>query len=457
MSAHIIDSGIYRDQFGTAAMRAIFDDRALLRYWASVEAALARAEAAIGLIPESAAQAISQAAERADRLDLAEIKRQTDAADHPLYPFVRVFAAEVGPEAGEFVHWGATTQDIMDTACVLQLRDATNLIGGRLNELIELLAELARAHRDTPMAGRTHGQHALPITLGFKIAVVIAELVRHQRRLAELSPRLFVAQLAGAAGTLASFHGQGAEVQTAFCRELELGQPAIAWHSARDNLVEWVCVMAMIGATCGKLASEVIQLQRTEIAELHEPNGPDSVGSSTMPQKRNPMVAEAVVALARILRQQPPIMLDAMVQQHERDMSAWQAEWEVVPETAILVSGALAQTSRIYRGLHVDAPRMAHNLQATGGQINAEAVMLALAPAMGRQRAHHVIGAVARRSIDEGREFLECLIEDPSVAQHLDRTELARLLEPRTYLGDAQLAVDAVLASLRPAAGVARH
>jgi 3-carboxy-cis,cis-muconate cycloisomerase len=442
--SHVIDSVLFRDQYGTEEMRRVFDDRHLVQCWMEAEAALARAEAQLGLIPAQAARAISETAGTVT-LDLTAIKQGMDIMVHPLMPFITVFAQAVPGDYGQYVHWGATTQDIMDTACVLQLREASDIVMRQLEALIAVLERTGRRHRDTPMAGRTHGQHALPITFGFKLAVLVAELRRHRERLEQLQPRLFVIQLSGAAGTLASLGERGREVQELFARELRLGVPEITWHTARDTFAEFTCVLAMIGATCAKAANEVIQLQKTEIAELEEHNTEQNVGSSTMPQKRNPMMCEIIVALGHILQQQPALAVGCMVHEHERDMSTWQAEWEFLPETAILTSGALEQTRQVFAELTVRPEKMAANLRISGGLINAEAVMMALSPHIGRQRAHDVVGTAARDSFEVGRPFVQALLAQPEVAGSLSQADLEALLEPTTYLGQATEAVDRVL------------
>jgi len=450
MNAHALDSGLYRNQFGTEEMRSIFSDVRTVQTWLDVEAALARAEARVGLIPPAAAQAITESA-RVELIDLEVLKREVDLTSHPLMPLITQFAEACPGGWGEYVHWGATTQDIMDTATVVQIREAMAVIDRQVGELLALLAKLAHRHRATPMAGRTHGQHALPITFGFKLGVLIAELLRHRHRLAGLRPRVLVGQLSGATGTLAALGEHGLAVQREFVEELDLAAPAIAWHSSRDSFAEFVCVAAMIGATCAKAASEVILLQKTEVGELEEPNTEQSIGSSTMPQKRNPMVCEAIVAIGRILRQQPALAIDCMVQQHERDMSAWQAEWQFIPETAILLAGALEQTRRVFAGLAVRPDRMAHNLHLTEGLINAEAVMIALAPSIGRQRAHAVVGRAARQSFEERQPFVACLMTEPEVSAHLGADDIERLLKPDAYLGDSIGAVDRLLVGVEHA------
>lgn len=456
MNAHVIDSALFRDQFGTAEMRAIFSDQATIQRWLDVEAALARVEARLGVIPERAAAAITEAA-RLERMDVAEMKHQVDQTSHPLVPLINQLARACPDGLGEYVHWGATTQDIMDTAVVLQLRDALAVLERQIDELVAVLAALAVRHRATPMPGRTHGQHALPITFGFKLAVFIAELVRHRQRLRELRPRLLVVQLSGAVGTLAALGDRGLAVQAALAEELGLGTPPIAWHAARDNLAEFVCLASMIGQTCARAANEVILLQKTEVAELEEPNTEHSVGSSTMPQKRNPMLCEAIVAVGRILAAQPAIAVGALVHQHERDMSAWQAEWSFIPETAILASGALANTRHVFAELTVRPERMLTNLGLTNGLINAEAVMISLAERIGRQRAHSLVRRAARTSFETGRPFADCLRELPEVLEHLDPGQIEALLQPDAYLGEALDAVDRVVEIARAFPGDSRQ
>jgi 3-carboxy-cis,cis-muconate cycloisomerase len=441
--AHIIDSRLFRDLYGSAEMRAVFADEAVVARWLEVEAALARAEAKLGLIPPSAAETISRCALEA-KLDLNDLRRGIESSGHPLVPAIRALERLAG-EAGKYVHWGATAQDIIDTGFVLQLTEGLAIIERDLDLLISALAGQAQIYKDTVLAGRTHGQHAVPITLGYKFAVIVAELRRHRQRLAEMRPRVLVGQLGGAAGTLASLGEYALPVREAMLADLGLGLPQIAWHTARDGFAEAVSVLAMTAATCGKFANEVVNLQRTEIAELAEPAGAGAVGSSTMPQKRNPMAAQGVVALARLVRQMPALALDAMGHEHERDMAAWQMEWAFVPETFILTSGALFQTCRIAEGLIVDADRMRRNLALSGGLINAEAVMIRLARATGREAAHELVAAAVRRAISSPIGFAEILAADPDIARHLSRAEIDEALAPEAYLGEAIAAVDRIV------------
>ena len=441
--AHVIDSRLFRDQFGTSQMRAIFSDKATLDRWIEAEAALARAQAKLGIIPQGAADAISSAAPD-HRITPGQLREKIIAAGHPLVPAIKAFAAKCG-DAGAYVHWGATTQDIMDTGLVLQLRDGLENIAGLLAGLGNAIAGQARAHADTVMAGRTHGQHAVPVTFGYKLAVWLDEIMRHQERLGQLGPRLLRGQLSGAAGTLATLGDQGAGVRRAMLEELGLGCPDISWHTARDGLCETISALAMISATCGKMANEVINLQRSEIGEVAEPAGKDAVGSSTMPQKRNPMRAQKVVSLARLTRDMPGRALDAMNHEHERDMAAWQAEWAFVPETYIYTSGALAQVTAIIEGLEVNRDRMRENLEAGGGFANAEAVMMALADTTGRQQAHDLVEAATKKALAGGTSFGDALNNSLEICAVLDRAQIIALLEPQAWLGEAQAAAERVL------------
>jgi len=443
MTSHILDSRFLGDLYGTPEMRAVFDDLHLLQKWLDVEAALARAQADLGLIPAPAAEEIARRAV-AEQLDLTRLKQLVDQTVHPIVPVIRVLQQACQGDAGEYIHWGATTQDIMDTALVLQIKEAVAILERRLAELARVLRELACKHRDTPMAGRTHGQQALPITFGYKVAVWLAELERHRGRLEACKPRLLVGQLGGAVGTLASVAEHGLQIQAGMMARLGLGVPPIAWHTARDNLAEFAAVLGLIAATLGKIAHEIISLQRTEIGEVEEPFNEGKVGSSTMPHKRNPMLCEAIVALARLVMRTGPVALDAMIQEHERDWTGDHLEWAYLPEICVMTDGALALTTRVVAGLRVYPDQMRANLERLNGLMLSEAVMLALARQVGRQTAHDIVYACSMRAVDQGRPFRHTLAEDPLVARHLTSAELDRLLDPYHYTGLAGYFVDQV-------------
>jgi 3-carboxy-cis,cis-muconate cycloisomerase len=430
-----LDCTLFRDVFGTDRMRAVLDSRALLQAWLDVEAALAGAEAEAGVVPTAAAEAIAAAA-RAEAFDLDALRESMGSSQHPLVPAVRALTEAAG-EAGHWVHWGATTQDVMDTAAVLQARSALELVEGSLDELIAALAEQAEQHAATPMAGRTHGQHAVPTTFGLVVAVWLDELVRTRERLRDCRGRVLVAELGGAAGTLASLGEAAPAVRAAFARRLGLAPPTTPWHVARDGFAELVSTLGILAATMEKIARAVIRLQSTELAEAGEPAVPGHVGSSTMPQKRNPMVSEYIAAGCKLVRGLVPVMQGAMVGEHERDMAAWAAEWLVVPQAFILVDGALTKLVEICAGLVVDGERMALNLELTGGAILAERVMLVLGRELGREQAHHLVTDATREAERRGISLREALREREEVSKALSQAELDELLEPGGYLGEA--------------------
>lgn len=441
MNSTVFDSELFRDMFGTEEMRAIFSDSGYLARCLEVEAALARAQASIGMIPAAAAREISAKATTAC-LDLAAMKRETEIVGYPILPLVKQLAAACDGEAGGYVHWGATTQDIMDTAVVLQLRAALDLIEADLNAILGSLESLARRYRDTPMAGRTHLQHALPVTFGYKAAVWRAPLARQRERLAELRPRVLMGQFGGAAGTLASLGGDGLAVRAALMRELGLAEPDISWHVARDTLAEAVLFTGTLTGSLAKIAGDVMMMMSTEFGEVFEPFEHGRGASSTMPQKRNPISSELICACAKLVRQHCALMLDAMVQDFERATGPWHAEWIALPQSYIASAGALRQARLMLAGLSVDTGRMQRNLGLTSGLIVTEAVMMGLAPRLGRQAAHDVVYDACRAAADTGRPLVELLGENPLVSAHLGRDELEQLLNPGNYLGSAAAMVD---------------
>ncbi len=444
MATTVLDSVLFRDAFGTPRMRAIFEDRALIERYVDVEVALARAQGRCGVIPPEAAELIAARAS-ADALDLDELRRETEVVGYPILPLVRQLGRMCG-EAGRYVHWGATTQDIMDTAVVLQLRDALALIGSELADLRRILARLARRYRDTPMAGRTHLQQALPVTFGYKVAVWLAMFDRHAERLAQLGPRVLVGEFAGAAGTLASLGARGLDVQRALMEELGLGLPAATWHAARDGLAEATTFLGLLTGSLGKVAYDVMLMAATEIAEVQEPFVEGRGASSTMPQKRNPISSELILAASKAVRQHAGLMLDAMVQDFERATGPWHAEWIALPESFILTGGALHQAKFMLDGLVVDERRMLKNLEMTAGLIVAEAVMMGLAPHLGRTEAHDVVYAACRTVNERGGRLADVLAAMPEVSSRLDRAAVERLTDPRNYLGMAPEMVDRVVA-----------
>jgi 3-carboxy-cis,cis-muconate cycloisomerase len=436
----VVDSLLFRDAFGTPTMREIFSDRALVGRYIEVEVALARAEARCGVIPADAADVIAREC-RLERIDFDHMRTETDIVGYPILPLVHQLVAMCG-DAGRYVHWGATTQDIMDSASVLQIRAALDLVDADIRELRAILAALATRHRDTPMAGRTHLQQALPVTFGYKVAVWLAMFDRHQQRLAQLRERVLVVEFAGAAGTLASLGTRGFDVQHALADELKLAVPATTWHVARDGFAETVNLLALITGSLGKIAVDVMIMASTEFAELYEPFVKGRGASSTMPQKRNPISSELMFAAAKAVRQHAGLMVDAMVQDFERATGPWHAEWIALPESFILTAGALHQAKFAMGGLIVDTAQMRRNLGISRGLIVAEAVMMGLAPAIGRQQAHDLVYDACRTVNEHGGTLADALAALPAVTSHFDRAALDRLTDPANYLGLAPAMVD---------------
>ena len=443
----VIDSLLFRDAFGTAAMRDIFSDTALVGRYVEVEVALAKAEARVGVIPAKAADEIARRAD-AGALDVELLRKETDLVGFPILPVVHQLVKQCG-DAGRYVHWGATTQDIMDTAVVLQMRDALRIVGDDIAALRAILADLSKKHRDTAMAGRTHLQQALPVTFGYKTAIWLAMFDRHAARLDELKPRVLVGQFAGAAGTLASLGDKGFAVQEALCDELALGVPASSWHVARDGFAEVINFLTLVTGTLGKIALDVMIMASTEFAEVYEPFVKGRGASSTMPQKRNPISSELMLAASKAVRQHAGLMLDAMVQDFERATGPWHAEWVAIPESFVLTAGALNQARFALGGLIVDAARMKQNLDMSKGLIVAEAVMMQMAPFIGRQQAHDIVYGACRIVNEKGGTLAEALNAMPEVTKHFDGAAIARMTDPANYCGLAPQMVDRVIASVK--------
>lgn len=440
MPSTAYDSAIFRDMFATPGMRAVFSDEALAARYVEVEVALARAEAKVGVIPAAAAAAIEHHAAGLS-IDLPRLKAETDIVGYPIVGIVHQMTRGAGA-AGGYVHWGATTQDIMDCATVLQIRDALALVETDLAAIEMALTHLTGKHRDTVMAGRTHLQHALPVTFGFKSAVWLSMVRRHRERLRQVRPRVLVAQFSGAAGTLASLGDRGLAVQDALADELGLARPDITWHVARDGIAEVGAILGLVTGSLAKIAVDVMLMMQTEVGEAFEPFVKGRGSSSTMPQKRNPISCEMIVALAKAVRAQSGLLLDAMASDHERATGPWHLEWIAVPEAFLASSGALHQARFMLEGLIVEPAAMRRNLDLTGGLIVAEAVMMALAPLTGRGTAHDLVYSCCRSAIEKGTPLLEQLLAMPEIVAHIDEAGLRRLVDPANYLGSVGPMID---------------
>jgi adenylosuccinate lyase/3-carboxy-cis,cis-muconate cycloisomerase len=435
-----LDCELLRDLFGTEEIRSAFDSRALVQAWLDVERALAEAESEVGIVPPAAAERIAREAD-ARLYELSTLREEVAATQHPLVPLLRALTERCG-EFGGWVHWGATTQDITDTGLVLQVRAAVQPVRRDLARARAAAARLAVEHRATPMAGRTHGQHAVPITFGLKAASWADELARCEARLEAAASEL-PGQLAGAAGTLASLGADARAVRAAFCKRLGLAEPEVPWHAARDRVRDLTHALAETAAVGERIASEIVRLQATELAELAEPCAPGHVGSSTMPQKINPMTSEYLAAGARLLRGSVWALDASSAHASERDMAAWAVEWLAVPQAFILAAGLSDKLAHVLEGLEVDAARMRENLELTRGGILAEAAMMALAGHVGHARAHELVAAASRKAALSGASLADALAGDPEVAEHLDADELAAVLVPDAYLGLAPAVADA--------------
>ncbi|MGH7160349.1 MAG: 3-carboxy-cis,cis-muconate cycloisomerase [Acetobacteraceae bacterium] len=447
MPVNPADSEVFGTLYGSDAMRAVFDDRAGLQRMLDVEAALARVEARLGLIPADAALAITGAARLAN-LDLAALAEATRRVGYPVVGLVKELNRAAGA-AGRWTHWGATTQDIMDTALVLQIRDGIDLITASLAAIATALVQQAEIHRHTLMPGRTHLQHALPITFGLKCALWLQPMLAHLDRLAELRPRVLVVQFGGAAGTLAALGDQGIAVMEALAAELGLAAPPAPWHVLRDGLAETAGLLGLIAGSFAKIATDVILLAQTEVGEAAEPYVAGRGSSSTMPQKRNPIASEYILAAARMVQALVPVMQGAIAADHERATGPWQVEPLALPQSFVLAHGAALHTLTLAEGLTVDTARMRRNLDADGGLILAEAVMMGLAPHLGRSEAHHVVQQAVSTVLEAHISFAEALARESTVTSRLNPDTIRRLTDPEAYLGATSLFITRVLARAR--------
>ncbi|WP_042357670.1 adenylosuccinate lyase [Bacillus rubiinfantis] len=443
MPSSVIDSELYRGIYVSEEMRKVFSDESLLQKWLDSWVALAQAEAEIGIVPEAAAQEIARKAKYED-IDMKTIREGIVDTTHPLIVQIREFTKVVGGEAGGWIHWGATTQDIMDTAVVLQMKDAQEILIVQLRKFLHTLLNLAQEHKDTIMPGRTHGQHALPVTLGYKIAIWADEIGKHIDRLEEGKKRYLLGSFSGAAGTLASITEHGLDVQERYCRILGLEQPTITWHVQRDGFAEFASIIAMISGTVGKIANEIINLQKSEICEIEEGFKMGQVGSSTMPHKRNPMICEYVVGLTRLVQRNASLGFDGMLQEHERDMSYWTTEWSYIPQICMLTSGGLQQMQGILERFIIHKENMERNLNLLQGLIVSENLMLTLGHHVGRQVAHDMIYRVSMKAFEEQRPLVEVTLEDKEIMAHMSEQEVRDHLHPKNYVGLCQELVQRV-------------
>ncbi len=448
MPATIVDSAIFQDLFSSDAMRRVWSDENRTQKYLDVERALAVVQGRLGLIPAEAAEEIVGHCS-VDQIDMALLRQQTERIGYPVLGVVSQLNALCRDRLGEYCHWGATTQDITDTATVLQIREALALVEADLAGISSALGRLAREHRDTPVIGRSNLQQAIPVTFGYKMAGLLSAVERHRERLAQLKERVLVGEFAGAAGTLASLQTGAMETQAGLCAELGLKQPVIAWHTIRDNIAEVGAFLGLVGGTLGKLSMDVKLMMQTEVGEVFEPYHHGRGSSSTMPQKRNPIASCYIHAAISVVRQHAAALMDAMVADHERSTGPWEIEWIVLPETFCLIAGALKQSRLVLEGLQVDAAAMRRNIEMTDGLVMSEAVMMGLGPYLGRETAHDLVYDLCREALARKQPLLDLLAAHPDIQRHVDRPALQAMLDPANYLGQAGHMVDRVLATLR--------
>src|SRR5215204_1029805 len=419
MPTGTIDSAIFKDIFGTEAMRQVWSDGNRIQKYLDFEAGLARAQARLKIIPQEACDEILKHVS-VDQYDFEKLKKETELIGYTVLPVVSQLVKLCKGGLGEWCHWGATTQDITDTATIMQIREGLAIIEKDINDISDALAALAKKYRDTPMAGRSNLQQAVPIT--------------------------FVFEFGGAAGTLSSLGKDGLRTQVELAKELDLAQPEIAWHTVHDRIAEVGCFLGLVTGICGKIAFDVKLMMQTEVEEVFEPFHEGRGSSSTMPQKRNPISCVYITAQSGVVRAQVAALLNAMEQDHERATGQWEIEWIVLPEIFVLTAGCLAQTKFLVFGLQVDEKRMRANLDITKGLIVSEAVMMGLGPSLGRQYAHDLVYDVCRQVVATGRPLADLLAENKEIAKHMSKAELQELCDPANYLGQAGEMVDRVLA-----------
>ena len=444
MPSHASESLLYGASFSTSEFLDIFNDHARVQAWFDVEVALAKAQGQLGVIPEEAAQEISQKAV-VENVDVSEIGQGISATAHPIVPAIRALEEICDNGAGEYIHYGATTQDVMDTGLVLQIKKSWPIILRDLTGIQDALIKLAKKHRSTPMVGRTHGQQALPLTFGYKCAVWVDEIGRQISRFKEAEDRVLSGNITGAVGTMAAFGPKGREIQKIALDHLNLTVPNICWHSSRDRICELANLMTQISGSLGKIAREIYALQQVEFGELAEPHHHGKVGSSTMPHKRNPAVVELAIGLSRLIRAQQVAITDAAFQEHERYSALLRIELAAVPEMMIYSGALLSKMRTVLEKLEVYPKRMRSNLDMLGGLLLSEKVMLALGEKIGKQTAHEVVYEIAMDSFEKEIPFKDALNGDKRVSNNLSSQEIGSLLDPVAYIGESEKIVDDVL------------
>jgi len=442
--AHIIDSEFYKNGWGTEEMRNVFSDRKRYQRWLDMEVVLAEVQAELGIISAEAAEEIGKKA-KVELLDLDFVKDQLAKTGHSLVPLLRAVEKVCDNSLGEYIHYGPTTQDIQDTCMALEIKDACSILFRDLIRFEKAILVHAEKYKAFPMAGRTHNQQGLPITLGLKFAGWAAEVRRNIERMKDIRKRLFVGMLHGGTGTMAGLGEKAYPLIEGVMARLGLEVPATGWGSSRDNFAEYQCLLGMIAGTVGRIANEIFQLSRTEILELQEPLGEHYVGSSTMPHKRNAETSEFVVAMARIVMNNTTLGLQGMIAEHERDTRCWRLDWHSIPESSIMTARALDACATVVEGLDINEERITENLDMLHGMLFSEALMFYLGEKIGKQTAHHLIRDAILAANTGDKTFRELLLEDPEISANLSREELDSVMDYSKHVGKSAEQVEAVV------------
>ncbi|PMR78824.1 adenylosuccinate lyase [Billgrantia endophytica] len=445
MTISVFDMTTMQHLWSTPEVREIFSESNKLQKWLDFEAALARTQAKLGIIPESVAREITESA-KVELLDIGAMAAEIRRVKHTVVPFLKEIQRHLSKEAAEYLHYGATTQDVVDTGLVLQLHQAHTIIKDLVADIGQELLRLAIEHRDTIMVGRTHGVQALPITFGHKCAIWLDEMARHAERLKQCEQRVFVVMAVGAVGSQASYGSKATELEKGIASELGLAASDISWAPSRDRLAEYTNLLALIAGTLGKIGNELFNLQRNEFAEIEEGFTEGKLGSSTMPHKRNPVAAENVAMLSRSVRYNAAMMVEAMVQEHERDGIAWKSEWKAIPETVLVTSAALFQTVNLLKDLRIDAPRMMRNMAIMKGYLLSEKVMLELGKKVGKSTAHEWLYEASMLGIENGLSFADSLAANHEISGTFSASEIEDMTRPELYLGTIGDQIDKVVA-----------
>jgi len=443
--AHIIDSEFYKNGWGTEEMRAVFSDRKRFQRWLDIEVVLAEVQAELGIIPGEAAEEIAKKAD-IELIDIDYVKEGLAQTGHSLVPLLRAVQRVCEGSLGEYIHYGPTTQDIEDTGMALEIKDACRIIMRDLCRLEKAILELADQYKNFPMAGRTHNQQGLPITLGLKFANWGAEVRRDIERMKDARKRIFVGMLHGGTGTMAGLGEKAYPTINSVMDKLGLDVPVTGWGSSRDNFAEYQSLLGMIAGTIARIANEIFQLSRTEILELQEPLGEHYVGSSTMPHKRNAETSEFVVAMTRVVMNNSSLGLQGMMAEHERDTRSWRLDWHSIPESSIMTAKALQACTEIMEGLDINEPRITENLDMLHGMLFSEALMFYLGEKIGKQTAHHLIRDAILAANSGDRTFRELLLEDPEIGANITKEELDSVMDYSKHIGKSAEQVEAVIA-----------